>query len=111
MVKTLENFAGLGRFLTAGGRFIFLLSDQPDRPATLRGFWGEGHILWVLAHDGGFGAALVVIIVLNTVLRRFYYFRIIRSMYLEPANDRSRTHRLFARDPLGVIWDRCAPAR
>lgn len=101
--EELENFAGLGRSspLVAGSFFCCLISLIGLPPFA--GFGAKVNILWVLAHNGGFGSAFVVIIVLNTVLSAFYYFRIIRSMYLEPANDKSRTNRLFARDPLGVI--------
>jgi NADH-quinone oxidoreductase subunit N len=67
------------------------------------GFGAKVNVLWVLAGNGAFGAILVAVIVLNTVLSAFYYFRIIRVMYLEPANDQSRARRLWTRDPLGVL--------
>jgi NADH-quinone oxidoreductase subunit N len=101
--ERLENFAGLGRSspLVAGSLFCCLVSLIGLPP--LAGFGAKVNILWVLAGDGKLGAGLVVVIVLNTVLSAFYYFRIIRGMYLEPASDQSRTRRLFSRDPLGVL--------
>jgi NADH-quinone oxidoreductase subunit N len=101
--EDLENFAGLGRSspLVAGSFFCCLISLIGLPPFA--GFGAKVNVLWVLAHGGGFGLLMVVAIVLNTVLSAFYYFRIIRSMYLQPVNDRSRTHKLFARDPLGVL--------
>ena len=101
--EELENFAGLGRSspLVAGSFFCCLISLIGLPPFA--GFGAKVNVLWVPAHGGLPGELLVVVIVLNTVLSAFYYFRIIRAMYLEPANDRSRTRKLFARDPLGVL--------
>jgi NADH-quinone oxidoreductase subunit N len=99
----LENFAGLGRSspLIAGAFFCCLISLIGLPPFA--GFGVKLNILWVLAQGGGFGIFLVGVIVLNTVLSAFYYFRIVRWMYLEPANDRSRARDVFSRDPLGVL--------
>jgi NADH-quinone oxidoreductase subunit N len=99
----LENFAGLGRSspLVAASFFCCLISLIGLPPFA--GFGAKVNVLWVLAGNGAFGAILVAVIVLNTVLSAFYYFRIIRVMYLEPANDQSRARRLWTRDPLGVL--------
>jgi NADH-quinone oxidoreductase subunit N len=101
--EQLENFAGLGRSspLVAGSFFCCLISLIGLPPFA--GFGAKVNILWVLAGNGAFGFVLVAVIVLNTVLSAFYYFRIIRVMYLQPADDRSRTHRLWSVDPLGVL--------
>jgi NADH-quinone oxidoreductase subunit N len=101
--ELLENFAGLARSspLLAGAFFCALVSLIGLPPFA--GFGAKVNVLWVLAHGGGFGLFLVLAIVLNTALSAFYYFRVIRVMYLEPANDRSRTGKLWSRDPLGIL--------
>jgi NADH:ubiquinone oxidoreductase subunit 2 (subunit N) len=49
------------------------------------------------------GMALVAIIVLNTVLSAFYYFRIVRVMYLQPATGAPGMNRIWTRHPLGAL--------
>jgi NADH:ubiquinone oxidoreductase subunit 2 (subunit N) len=39
--------------------------------------------LWVLFQAGGWWSALIVVIAVNTVISAFYYFRVMRAMYLE----------------------------
>jgi NADH-quinone oxidoreductase subunit N len=101
--EQLENFAGLGRTspLLAGAFFCCLISLIGLPPFA--GFGAKVNILWVLAHGGGFGLFLVAAIVLNTALSAFYYFRVIRVMYLERSNDRSRIRSSWTRDPLGLL--------
>jgi NADH-quinone oxidoreductase subunit N len=101
--EDLENFAGLGRSspLLAGAFFCCLISLIGLPPFA--GFGAKVNILWVLAHGGGFGFFMVVAIVLNTLLSAFYYFRVIRVMYLERSNDRSRTRSAWSIDPLATL--------
>ncbi len=101
--ERIENFAGLGRSspVVAGAFFCCLISLIGLPPFA--GFGAKVNLLWVLAQLGWFGLTLFAVIFINTILSAFYYFRIIRAMYLDPANDRSRTRNLFTRDPLGVM--------
>jgi len=101
--ESLKNFAGLGRSspLLSGVFFCCLISLIGLPPFA--GFGAKVNILWVLAHGGGFGLFLVSAIVINTALSAFYYFRVIRVMYLEPATDQSRIRSSWTRDPLGTF--------
>lgn len=99
--EQLESFAGLGRAspLLAGSMFCCLVSLIGLPPFA--GFGAKVNVLWVLAQQGAFGKVLVVVVVLNTVLSAFYYFRIIRVMYLQPSN-LPRAKRLWVRSPIGA---------
>ncbi len=101
--ERLENFAGLGRSapLLAGAFFCCLVSLIGLPPFA--GFGAKVNILWVLAHGGGFGLFLVAAIVLNTLLSAFYYFRVVRVMYLESPGDSSPRRGAWTRDPLGAF--------
>jgi NADH:ubiquinone oxidoreductase subunit 2 (subunit N) len=43
------------------------------------------NLLWIVGRSGPFGRFLTLVILVNTVISAFYYFRIVRVMYFEPA--------------------------
>jgi NADH-quinone oxidoreductase subunit N len=49
----------------------------------LGGFAAKVNLLWVMFLNGGWWWALIIVIGLNTIISAFYYFRVIRAMYLE----------------------------
>ncbi len=100
--EQLDAFAGLGRSspLLAGAMFCCLISLIGLPPFA--GFGAKVNVMWVLAQQGSPGKALVVVVVLNTVLSAFYYFRIIRAMYLLPAPYVPRDSSPWTRHPLAA---------
>jgi NADH-quinone oxidoreductase subunit N len=81
--ELLENFRGLGRRapLLAACMSCCLVSLIGLPP--LAGFLAKINILWVLFGAGGWWSVLIVVIAVNTVISAFYYFRVMRVMYLE----------------------------
>ena len=75
-------FAGLGRAspVLAASMLACLVSLIGLPPVG--GFWAKLGVLVALSHAGAWGLALVAVVVANTVLSAFYYFRVIRAMYL-----------------------------
>jgi NADH-quinone oxidoreductase subunit N len=61
------------------------------------GFTAKVNLLWVLVLNGGWWWALIIVIGLNTIISAFYYFRIIRAMYLESSDEPG-----FFGNPVGV---------
>lgn len=101
--EQLEDFAGLGRASPAlAGAMLCCLISLIGLP-PFAGFGAKVNVLWVLAQQGVPGMALVAIIVLNTVLSAFYYFRIVRVMYLQPATGAPGMNRIWTRHPLGAL--------
>jgi len=62
------------------------------------GFVAKINVLLVLMNNGGWWWGLVAAIAVNSIASAFYYFRVVRAMYLEPAGDRPA----FAGNPIGV---------
>jgi NADH-quinone oxidoreductase subunit N len=95
---SIERFRGLGRSspVLAGSMLCCLISLIGLPPFA--GFGAKVIVLWALAQSGGFGLTLVAIIVANTVLSAFYYFRIVRTMYFDTAEPIKP-----ARDAIGTI--------
>jgi NADH-quinone oxidoreductase subunit N len=81
----LADFRGLGRRspVLAGAMFCCLVSLIGLPP--LAGLWAKLTLIWALLQQGGWEWGLAAVVVVNTILSAFYYFRIIRAMYLEPA--------------------------
>jgi NADH-quinone oxidoreductase subunit N len=81
--EMLENFRGLSRRspLLAACMCCCLISLIGLPP--LAGFGAKVNLLWVLFQAGGWWSALIVVIAVNTVISAFYYFRVMRAMYLE----------------------------
>src|SRR5205823_2446517 len=64
------------------------------------------NLLWALFNNGGWWWALIIVIGLNTIISAFYYFRVIRAMYLENSDAPA-----FFAQPFGVaITGACAIA-
>jgi NADH-quinone oxidoreductase subunit N len=82
--EAVDAFAGLGRAspVLAGSMLVCLVSLIGLPPVG--GFWAKLGILVALAQGGGWGLPLVAVVVLNTVVSAFYYFRLVRVMYLSP---------------------------
>lgn len=93
----IEDYAGLARRspLSAACLLIFLLSLAGIPP--LAGFVGK-FVLFAAVIDARF-YGLAVIAVINSVVAAFYYFRVVRAMYLEPARAEGP---LAVATPLGV---------
>jgi NADH-quinone oxidoreductase subunit N len=95
--EDIRDYAGLGRRspLLALCMFCCLVSLIGLPPFA--GFVAKLNLLWVLFRSGGWWIALVVVIGVNTILSAFYYFRVIRAMYLENSDAPS-----FFPNPLGL---------
>lgn len=80
--EDLAGLAGLGRRspLLAGAMFACLISLIGLPPFA--GFIAKVFILWSLMSAGSWWWILVIVIGVNTIISAFYYFRIIKSMYL-----------------------------
>ena len=80
--EDVNAFAGLGRSspLLAGSMLVCLVSLIGLPPAG--GLWAKVGVLVVLSRGGPLGAALVAVVMVNTVVSAFYYFRLIRPMFL-----------------------------
>jgi NADH-quinone oxidoreductase subunit N len=95
--EDIRDYAGLGRRspLLALCMFCCLVSLIGLPPFA--GFIAKLNLLWVLFRSGGWWIALVVVIGVNTILSAFYYFRVIRAMYLTPGDEPA-----FTPNPLGL---------
>jgi NADH-quinone oxidoreductase subunit N len=95
--EDLSGYRGLGRRspLLAGCMTVFLLSLIGLPP--LAGFWAKVNVLLVLIQNGGWWWVLVAVIGVNTIVSAFYYFRVIKPMYLESSDAPS-----FTPGPLGT---------
>src|SRR5205085_5795502 len=61
------------------------------------GFVAKLNVLMVLMNNGGGWWVLVGVIAVNSIASAFYYFRVVRAMYVEPA-----TAGAFVSNPLGT---------
>jgi NADH-quinone oxidoreductase subunit N len=95
--EDLSGYRNLGRRspILAGCMALFLLSLIGLPP--LAGFWAKVNVLWVLIQNGGWWWALVAVIGVNTILSAFYYFRVIKPMFLESSDAPA-----FTPGPLGT---------
>ncbi len=101
--ERLESFAGLGRsspFLAAA-MFCCLISLIGLPP--FGGFGAKLNGVWVIAQQGIFGRCLLTAVLLNTALSAFYYFRLIKIMYLQPAEKSAGQLRFWTRNPMGAV--------
>ncbi|MBL7023424.1 MAG: NADH-quinone oxidoreductase subunit N [Candidatus Marinimicrobia bacterium] len=79
--KTIEEWKGLGfRSPLVAGAMVLLLMSLTGLPPTA-GFIGKVYVFSALIENDQFYWLLVVAI-LNSVVSLFYYFRIVKSMYL-----------------------------
>jgi NADH-quinone oxidoreductase subunit N len=95
--EDIRDYRGLGRRspLLALCMFCCLVSLIGLPPFA--GFVAKLNLLWVLFRSGGWWIVLIVVIGVNTILSAFYYFRVIRAMYLEPSDAPG-----FFPNPLGL---------
>jgi NADH-quinone oxidoreductase subunit N len=95
--EDLSAFNQLGRRspILAGCMFLFLISLIGVPPVA--GFIAKLNVLLALIHNGGWWWWLVIIIGVNSVISAFYYFRIIKAMYLTPSDQPA-----FVAHPLGT---------
>jgi NADH-quinone oxidoreductase subunit N len=95
--ELIVDYAGLGRRspILAACMFAFLVSLIGLPPFA--GFIAKLNVLWVLFQNGGWWWALIIVIGVNTIISAFYYFRVIRTMYLE-----NSTAPAFHGHPLGM---------
>jgi NADH-quinone oxidoreductase subunit N len=63
------------------------------------GFVAKLNLMLVLMNNGGGWWILVAVIAVNSIASAFYYFRVLRAMYVEPA---AADQPAFAGHPLGV---------
>jgi NADH-quinone oxidoreductase subunit N len=95
--ENLADYRGLGRRqpVLAGAMFCCLVSLIGLPPFA--GFLAKWNVLWVLFQNGGWWWALIIVIGVNTVLSAFYYFRIVKAMYLQGSDEPA-----FFPNPLGT---------
>jgi NADH-quinone oxidoreductase subunit N len=80
--ENINDYAGLGRRapLLAAAMFCCLVSLIGLPPFA--GFVAKLNVLWILFLNGSWWWILIVAIGINTILSAFYYFRVVRAMYL-----------------------------
>src|SRR3954447_1685528 len=85
--EQIADYAGLSRRqpVLAVAMFCCLVSLIGLPPFA--GFMAKWNVLWVLFQNGGWWWILIVVIGINTILSAFYYFRVIRVMYLTPSDE------------------------
>jgi NADH-quinone oxidoreductase subunit N len=95
--EDINDYAALGRRspILAACMFACMISLIGLPPFA--GFMAKLNLLWVLMANGGWWWWLIVAIGINTILSAFYYFRVIKVMYLMPSDAPA-----LAPNPLGV---------
>jgi len=80
--EDIRDYAGLGRRspVLAASMFCCLVSLIGLPPFV--GFAAKLSILWVLFQNGSWWWILIVVVGLNTILSAFFYFRVVKQMYL-----------------------------
>jgi NADH-quinone oxidoreductase subunit N len=101
--ELIADYAGLGRRspLLAACMFSFMISLIGLPPFA--GFVAKLNLLLVLINNGGWWWGLVIVIGVNTILSAFYYFRVIKAMYLADNNEPA-----FVPNPLGSAIALCS---
>jgi NADH-quinone oxidoreductase subunit N len=95
--EDLSAFNALGRRspLLAGCMFLFLISLIGLPPVA--GFIAKLNVLIALINNGGWWWWLVIAIGANSVISAFYYFRVIKAMYVTAGDQPA-----FVAHPLGT---------
>jgi NADH-quinone oxidoreductase subunit N len=75
--------------------FCFMISVIGLPPFA--GFVAKLNLLWVLIQNGGGWWWLVAVIGINTIVSAFYYFRVIKAVYVTASEDAP-----FSPQPLGL---------
>jgi NADH-quinone oxidoreductase subunit N len=96
--EDLDALKGLGRRspLLAAAMFCCLISLIGLPPFA--GFMAKVTILWTLMAAGGWWWGLVIVIAINTILSAFYYFRVVKAMYLQSSEEA-----VLSSGPVGVV--------
>lgn len=93
--QTLDHFSGLGRRSPLLAACMTLCCFSLIGVPPLAGFTAKFNLMQVLGSAGGWWWVLVAAIAVNTLLSVYYYFRVIRVMYLQDAGaPRLQTNRL-----------------
>jgi NADH-quinone oxidoreductase subunit N len=88
IAPTIDGFSGLGRRApwTAAAMAVFLFSLTGLPP--LAGFFGKFYLFYaLLARGGSFMVTLALVGILNSALSLYFYARVLKAMYFEPASD------------------------
>lgn len=101
--ELVSEYSGLGRRspVLAACMFCFMISLIGLPPFA--GFVAKLNLLVVLINNGGWWWLLVAVIGVNTILSAFYYFRVIKAMYL-----RDNEGPAFVPNPLGSAIAICS---
>ncbi|MDQ3440675.1 MAG: hypothetical protein M3478_10040, partial [Planctomycetota bacterium] len=99
--ELIEDYKGLGRrspvLGAAMAAFMFSLVGLPP----FAGFVAKLNVMYVLGDNGGWWWWLVAVIGVNTIFSLYYYLRVVKVMYLDPATEGSREVNV-ASNPLGA---------
>jgi NADH-quinone oxidoreductase subunit N len=99
--ELIDDYKGFGRrspvLGAAMAAFMFSLVGLPP----FAGFVAKLNVMWVLADNGGWWWWLVAVIGVNTIFSLYYYLRVVKVMYLDPAKEGSREVTV-ASNPLGA---------
>jgi len=99
--ELIEDYKGLGRrspvIGAAMAAFMFSLVGLPP----FAGFIAKLNVMYVLGDNGGWWWWLVAVIGVNTIFSLYYYLRVVKVMYLDPAKEGSREVTV-ASNPLGA---------
>lgn len=95
--ENIADYAGLGRRapLLAACMFLFLISLIGLPP--MAGFVAKVNLLWILFQNGSWYWWLIGVIGVNTIVSAFYYFRVVRQMYLTDSDQPP-----FMANPIGA---------
>ena len=96
--ETLEHFRALGRRSPVLAACMFCCMVSLIGLPPFAGFGAKLNVLWALFQNGGAWWALIIVIGLNTIVSAFYYFRVLRAMYLETS-----TAGPISPNPLGMM--------
>src|SRR5207253_8543870 len=80
--ENINDYSGLARRapILAAAMFCCLVSLIGLPPFA--GFVAKLNVLWILFLNGSWWWILIIVVGINTILSAFFYFRIVRSMYL-----------------------------
>jgi NADH-quinone oxidoreductase subunit N len=96
--ETLEGFRALGRRAPILAFCMFCCMISLIGLPPFAGFGAKLNVLWALFQNGGAWWAVIVVIGINTIVSAFYYFRVLRAMYLETS-----TAPPLSANPLGIL--------
>ena len=101
--ELIADYSGLGRRspVLAGCMFCCMVSLIGLPPFA--GFVAKLNLMLVLINNGGYWWLLVAVIGVNTILSAFYYFRVIKAMFL-----RDNDEPAFVPNPLGTAIALCS---